>query len=168
MDIDDPVRPIDPREDARVYARVRAARRRSVLRIALTLAHPLLAMAGGGLIGGWHADAPLIGAVGMLLAWVAARGVLIALGVVLLAMEAPALLDRLRGAQRPHAAGPGAGGTRGAVVFVVYALAFAGLAMTVGVGAALLGDGRLHGLDVLGFGALGLGLAWLTQWTEPG
>lgn len=167
MDIDDPVRPIDPQEDARRYARVHAERRRGVLTIWLTLLHPLLALAGGAVLGSWHAEAPVAGAVGMLLAWTAARAVLLALGAVVLALEAPSLFARLRDGRRWHEASPRPGDSRGAVFFAVYGLAFAAFAVGAGVVAAWVGDGPLRLPDVLAFGLLGLALAWLTRWTEP-
>lgn len=167
MDIDDAVRPIDPQEDARRYAQLHAGRRRGLLTIGLTLLHPLLALAGGAVLGGWHAQAPIAGAVGMLGAWMAARAVLLALGAVAFALEAPSLWARLRDGGRWHGASPGSGRSRGAFFFAVYALAFAAFAMAAGVVAGLVGDGSLYGLDLLAFGLLGLVLAGLTLWTEP-
>lgn len=68
MDLDAPVERIDPEEDRRRTARAIAAERRSALTLIATLAHPLMTLAGGSVLGSWHADAPVVGAVGMMLA----------------------------------------------------------------------------------------------------
>lgn len=166
MDIDDPIQPIDARADASRYANVRAARRRSAWGALLTLAHPLVAMAGGLVLGSWHADAPATGAIGMLIAWAAARGVLFAAGAVALLFEAPSLVRRVFGRVEDARREPGLLERSARPVFVIHVLAFGAFSMTVALVAAFVGDGPLHPADVLAFGALGLGLGWSTAWTE--
>lgn len=167
MDIDRPVRPIDSQEDAKRVESVRAANRRSELTALLTLAQPLVTMAGGAVLGSWHADAPITCAVGMMFAWAGARAVLFAAATVALVFEAPSLLRRLFGRVEEARREPPLFQRSAKPVFALHVLAFATLAALVGVVGGLFGDGTLHALDVLAFGLFGLALGAVTPLTEP-
>ena len=167
MDIDRPVRPIDPQEDARRVVQARVARHRSDLTMLFTFAQPLVAMAGGVVLGAWHADAPIVGAIGMALAWAGARAVLFAAAAVALLFEAPSLLRRLFGRVDDAHREPPVFQRSSKPVFAVHMLAFAVLAALVGLASGLVGEGALHFLDVVAFGLFGLLLGAVTPLTEP-
>lgn len=170
MDIDDidaPVRPIDREADARRVERARAARHRSDLRVVFTLAQPLVAMSGGMALGGWHADAPGIGAIGMLFAWAGAYAMLCAAAMVAGALALAWLIGRLLGRASGTPRAPVMAERAAKAAFLLHALAFAGLAAAVGVVAGLAGDGTLEWIDVAAFGLFGFALGWSSVLTEP-
>lgn len=166
MDIDGPVQPIDPEADARRVRHAQAARHRSELRMLFTLLQPLVALCGGFVLGGWHADAPVIGAVGMVLAWGGAYAVLHAAAWVLGALALPGLIRRLLG-RSPGKPQPLFERAAKAAL-LLHALAWAGLAAAVGVVAGLAGEGSLQGIDVLAFGLFGFALGGMSLLTEAG
>lgn len=167
-DIDAPVEPIDPQRDRQRIARAEAARRRSALTMLATLGHPLATLAGGFVLGGWHADAPVVGAVGMMAAWIGARGVLFAATSLALLFEAPSLARRLFDRADEARRGPPVFRRSAKVVLTLHAFAFAGFAALAGVAAGLMGPGGVHAVDVGAFALLGLALGLATAWTEPG
>lgn len=163
MDLDSPVQSIDPQADARRVASARAARRRSAVDLLVALAIPLVALGGGFLLGGWHADAPIVGAVGMVFAYGAAHGAGTVAGLLALLVEAPRLLRRLRtpGEQGKRTRTPVAGSASRLLVAAFSATTFAACAALTGFAAGLLGGGGPYAVDVIAFGTLGavLGLA---------
>lgn len=167
VDVDAPVRPIDPDQDARRVRGMHAAGRRSTVALLLTLGQPLAALAGGFMLGSWHADAPVAGAVGMALAWAGARGAMLAAAAVALLFAAPSLVQRL--ARRPvEPSGQRRVFDRAAkFIAAVHVSAFATLAAVTGIVAAYLGGGTPRLADVAAFAALGLVLGAITPWTEP-
>lgn len=167
MDLDAPVEPIDPEEDRRRTARAIAAERRSALSLIATLAHPLATLAGGFVLGSWHADAPVVGAVGMMLAWIGARAVLWVAASVAMAVEAPSLLRRLFGRAGDVRDQPAPFRRSAKAVLAVHAAGFAALAALAGIAAGLMGPGSLNAVDVVAFAVLGLALGVATAWTEP-
>lgn len=167
MDIDSPVEPIDPRDDRRRVEQAHAARRRSGVRMLLTLMHPLATLAGGFMLGHLLAQAPLVGAMGMLLAWVGARAALFAAASVALALEAPSLARRVFGRAEDARREPRIFQRSAKPVLAVHVLAFAGLAAVAGVVVGLMGSGGVEAPDVVAFAMLGLVLGIATAWTEP-
>ena len=165
LDIDAPVQPIDPARDARRRAHVGALNRASTIGMLLQMAQPLAAL-GGGLVLGAATGAPGTGAIGMLLAWAAAWGVLYAAGMLVLVLHAPSLVRGLFGRMNVERVPSPEFDRSATAVLVLHVLAFTGFAMTTGVVAAMVGTGFRIAPLVL-FGALGFVLGVSTRWTSP-
>ena len=94
MDLDAPVLPPDPAKDAQ--RRARRDRRIAWLGVGAValLVQSFGVIGSGAFVGGLMHDRPVVGAIGMVLAWGIARGVLLAFGLASVAAALPALSQR--------------------------------------------------------------------------
>lgn len=162
FDPDAPVAPIDPAADARRRADTRARNSRSLLGMLVLLAQPLLAVSAGALLGSRLHGAPVVGIVGMALAWGLAWSALLALGVVAAIAGLPALLRR---ADRPQAPGRLARAATG-VALATHVLVFVAVAAMTALACAWFGTGGA-GWSVLAFSVVAGGLAAMTPLAAP-
>ena len=130
MNLDAPVLPPDPAKDAQRRAR----RDRRIAWLGLGAVALLVQFSGvigsGALVGGLLHDRAVVGAIGMVLAWGIARGVLLAFGLASVAAALPALSQRVDRPLRVPRTATVLGGFGIAAHIVVFAAmgALAGLA----------------------------------------